>query len=222
MLSNSKNKSKFLIYLSAILQFQGFIGPVIFVFYSSYMGLSTSQYLLCDSILFFVMAFVEIPSGMIADHFGRKKIIIISKLAICIGMVMLLTIKNFYGALAVAILYGVFGAMESGVAQSIFYEIYESDNSLDEYEGIQAKASSIGFMVSIVYATIGGRIAEINIAFPVILDLIISLISLVGIVFLLEDKRQYANSLNKMNAPSKEEVHNVIYIIIFVALLSAS
>lgn len=66
-------KSKLLIYLSSVLQFQGFIGPIIYIFYTMYMGLSVSEYLFCDALLFMIMAIVEIPSGMIADYFGRKK-----------------------------------------------------------------------------------------------------------------------------------------------------
>ena len=38
-------KANAIIYLQSLLQFQGFIGPVIFIFYTRYMGLSISLYL---------------------------------------------------------------------------------------------------------------------------------------------------------------------------------
>ena len=88
-------KAKLLLYLQAVLQFQGFIGPIIFIFYTQYMGLSTSEYLVCDSVLFVVMAICEVPSGIIADYIGRKKALIISQVAVGIGMLLLLTVPSF-------------------------------------------------------------------------------------------------------------------------------
>ena len=64
---------KLLIYLSSIFSFQVFIGPIIVFFYTKYMGLSFSQYFFLDGLIFVLLALFEIPSGYIADKFGRKK-----------------------------------------------------------------------------------------------------------------------------------------------------
>jgi MFS family permease len=70
------------------------------------------------------MAIAEIPSGMIADSIGRKKVLIFSKVAIIFGMLLLLITKSFIGAIIVAVIYGIFGAMESGVIGSSLYELF--------------------------------------------------------------------------------------------------
>ena len=72
-MNNNLKKANLIIYLQSLLQFQGFIGPVIFIFYTKYMGLNTSQYLFCDSLLFLIMSVCEVPSGLISDYVGRKK-----------------------------------------------------------------------------------------------------------------------------------------------------
>lgn len=218
-------KSKLLIYLCGLLQFQGFIGPVLFVFYTSYMGLSTSEYLMADSVLFFIMAICEVPSGMIADFFGRKKILIVSKIMIIVGMVLLITIKSFLGAIIVAIIYGIFGAMESGIAESVIYEIFSKNQKLDDYEFTTARSNSVGFFVSVIYALSSGYLIELNLVLPVVCDLIISIITLIVIILLLEDHRNYENVHNfnirtLFKLPEKDILKNVILIIIIAALLS--
>ena len=211
-------KAKLLLYLQAVLQFQGFIGPIIFIFYTQYMGLSTSEYLVCDSVLFVVMAICEVPSGIIADYIGRKKALIISQVAVGIGMLLLLTVPSFAGAVLVALIFGFFGALESGVSESILYETYEKGNSIEQYEYIQAKAGGVAFIVSIVYAIASGYLVEYKLVLPVILDLVVCIIALLASLMLLEDSKNY-DKAEKISLPTKNEINNTIYVVLVVAIL---
>lgn len=220
MVFTKKKKAKILIVLSSILQFQGFIGPVLFVFYTAYMGLTTAQYLFVDSLLFFIMAVCEIPSGMIADRFGRKRVLVVAKIAICIGMIILLTMKSLEGAILVSIIYGIFGALESGITDSIFYELFERENSLEEYEFLTAKTGGIGFIVSILYGVIAGYVTDKNLALPVILDLMISVAMLICILIFLEDNGEY-KAKDKLFLPTKKQLGNVLPILLVFAMISS-
>lgn len=212
-------KVQLYMYLTAFLQFQGFIGSVLFVFYTRYMNLSVEQYLFVDALLFFIMAFVEIPSGAIADHFGRKKILIISKLFIIFGMMILLTTKSFWGAVVVAIIYGFFGALESGVADSIIYEKYEIYKCVKEYEYVEAKVTSISFIVSMIYSVISGYLIKANLALPIYFDMFVSILSVISVVFLLEDNVNYKKKQEKKFLLNKEEVINIFPIIAVSSVL---
>ena len=203
-------KAKLLLYLQAVLQFQGFIGPIIFIFYTQYMGLSTSEYLVCDSVLFVVMAICEVPSGIIADYIGRKKALIISQVAVGIGMLLLLTVPSFAGAVLVALIFGFFGALESGVSESILYETYEKGNSIEQYEYIQAKAGGVAFIVSIVYAIASGYLVEYKLVLPVILDLVVCIIALLASLMLLEDSKNY-DKAEKISLPTKNEINKRVF-----------
>lgn len=220
MVFTKKKKAKILIVLSSILQFQGFIGPVLFVFYTAYMGLTTAQYLFVDSLLFFIMAVCEIPSGMIADRFGRKRVLVVAKIAICIGMIILLTMKSLEGAILVSIIYGIFGALESGITDSIFYELFERENSLEEYEFLTAKTGGIGFIISILYGVIAGYVTDKNLALPVILDLMISVAMLICILIFLEDNGEYKVK-DKLFLPTKKQLGNVLPILLVFAMISS-
>lgn len=185
-------KSKILIYLLSFLQFQGFIGPVLFVFYSRHLGLSMDEYLKIDAVCFLAMAFCEIPSGMIADTFGRKKVLIISKLFITVGMMNLLFTQSYTGAMITGLIYGIFGALESGVSESVIYEIFDREKKLKEYEYTSSKAGSIGFFVSILYAVFAGYLISINVLLPVILDLIVLVLTILLVLIFLEDNGDYS------------------------------
>lgn len=63
---------KFLI-LSAVLPKQAFISSVLVIFYMGHLGISFSEYLILDAVLFISVALTELPSGYISDYFGRKK-----------------------------------------------------------------------------------------------------------------------------------------------------
>lgn len=215
---NEIKKSKILIYLLSILQFQGFIGPVLFVFYTSYMGLNVSEYLFCDSLLFFIMAIVEIPSGMIADHLGRKKVLIFSKAAILFAMMILLTVRSFSGAITVAIIYGIFGALESGIVNSVLYELFEKHDDLEEYEYITAKSGGVGFVISIFYSVAAGYLAKVNIALPVVFDFLVGLLSLFAVAILLIDTKANQRTLKTLTLPHKKEVFNVLPILLLASL----
>lgn len=216
-MNNNLKKAKLIIYLQSLLQFQGFIGPVIFIFYTKYMGLNTSQYLFCDSLLFLIMSVCEVPSGLISDYVGRKKMLIISQLFICLGMMILLFVPSYTGAVIVSIIYGIFGALQSGNSESILYEIYEKHNNIKYYENIQSKSRSVGFIFSIVYAVISGYVIEYNLALPVILDLIVCIILLIFTIILLDDSNYSKKEI--IILANKKDIHNVIYIILVVSIL---
>lgn len=212
-------KAKYYLFLKAILQFQGFIGPVLFVFYTHYMNLNTDEYLLCDALLFIVMSICEIPSGVIADYMGRKRALIISQVMILLGMLLLLILNSFTGAIIVAFIYGIFGALESGVDESIIYELFENHKNLKEYEYIQAKLSSVSFIISILYAISSGYLIKYMITLPIILDAVVCVILLFSTCFLLDDNKKYQKSERIL--PGSKEVYNVIYAIIVVTFLSS-
>lgn len=217
-MNSELKKAKILLYLQALLQFQGFIGPVIFIFYTRYMGLSPSQYYACDSLLFVLMAISEIPSGLISDYFGRKKMLVLSQISISIGMVVLLTVPSYEGAIVVAFIYGFFGALQSGNAESILYETFENYKNIKQFEYIKAKIGGYAFIISIAYSLSSGYLADYKLALPVILDLVVCVALLLATIILLKEPKDYSRGKRKA-LPEKKEISNVINVIIIASIL---
>lgn len=99
--------------------------------------------------------------------------------------------SSFIEAVIVECIYVVFGALESGVAESILYETYELNKCTENYEYLQAKTGGLGFVISILYSVSSGYLVEYMITLPVILDLVVCILSLISSIMLLEDNKKY-------------------------------
>ena len=211
---------KLLIYLSSIFSFQVFIGPIIVFFYTKYMGLSFSQYFFLDGLIFVLLALFEIPSGYIADKFGRKKVLLISQFFLIISMIILIVIPSFTGALISGFMLSLFSALSSGNSSALIFELFSKNNCINELEKTYAKSYSISIISSIIFATISSITFQYNMTIPIILDILFLLISLILNLFLLKDDLDY-NPVHK-NVKSigfdKAELLNVTPIFIITAL----
>ena len=211
---------KLLIYLSSIFSFQVFIGPIIVFFYTKYMGLSFSQYFFLDGLIFVLLALFEIPSGYIADKFGRKKVLLISQFFLVISMIILIVMPSFTGALISGFMLSLFSALSSGNSSALIFELFSKNNCINELEKIYAKSYSISIISSIIFTTISSITFQYNMTIPIILDIIFLLISLILNLFLLKDDLDY-NPVHK-NVKSigfdKAELLNVTPIFIITAL----
>ena len=211
---------KLLIYLSSIFSFQVFIGPIIVFFYTKYMGLSFSQYFFLDGLIFVLLALFEIPSGYIADKFGRKKVLLISQFFLIISMIILIVMPSFTGALISGFMLSLFSALSSGNSSALIFELFSKNNCINELEKTYAKSYSISIISSIIFATISSITFQYNMTIPIILDIIFLLISLILNLFLLKDDLDY-NPVHK-NVKSigfdKAELLNVTPIFIITAL----
>ena len=211
---------KLLIYLSSIFSFQVFIGPIIVFFYTKYMGLSFSQYFFLDGLIFVLLALFEIPSGYIADKFGRKKVLLISQFFLVISMIILIVMPSFTGALISGFMLSLFSALSSGNSSALIFELFSKNNCINELEKTYAKSYSISIISSIIFATISSITFQYNMTIPIILDILFLLISLILNLFLLKDDLDY-NPVHK-NVKSigfdKAELLNVTPIFIITAL----
>lgn len=211
---------KLLIYLSSIFSFQVFIGPIIVFFYTKYMGLSFSQYFFLDGLIFVLLALFEIPSGYIADKFGRKKVLLISQFFLIISMIILIVMPSFTGALISGFMLSLFSALSSGNSSALIFELFSKNNCINELEKTYAKSYSTSIISSIIFATISSITFQYNMTIPIILDILFLLISLILNLFLLKDDLDY-NPVHK-NVKSigfdKAELLNVTPIFIITAL----
>ena len=73
-----------------------FFGAVLVPFFTEWGGISYSKVLLLQSWFMFWIFFLEIPTGAIADYFGRKQSVILGKLLLGISLMIYSFVPNFY------------------------------------------------------------------------------------------------------------------------------
>lgn len=194
-----------LMILSAVFGFQTFMGPILVVFYTNYMGLSFSQYCLLDSILFSMVAIFEVPSGYLADLVGRKKMLLVSQIFTIISMIVLIMWPSYIGAFISIMIAGIFIPLGSGNADAIYFESFQKVHKESELEKVYAKCNSISFVISIIVSVVSGFLAAINLAIPVMVDIGMLVLTLFATKMLLHDNP----SLYVNKQPKKQERVNL-------------
>ncbi len=184
-----------LMYVDAILGFQSFIGPVLVIFYMQYMGLTFSQYCFLDSVLFLVSAVLEVPSGYVADLFGRKRVYLAAQSLILVSMLLMLVLHGFYGALLCFMLMAIGAPMASGNTGAIYYEGFCAADKAGELQELYSRTGSIAFISSTGACLCAGFLAKLNIALPMIADCVMLAASIGFTCVYLHDDRTYAPRL---------------------------
>ena len=107
-------------FLKAIMWFM-LAMPIIVIFFQEH-GFSLTQIMLLQATYSITVALFEIPSGYIADIFGRKKAIIFSTIFSFVGYLIFSNFSSFYLFAIAEILVGIGGSLMSGSDSAIIYD----------------------------------------------------------------------------------------------------
>lgn len=176
MLNNWRRLS----YLQSLSGVESVLAPVLTIFYLSYAGYTFSQYSTMLALCFLFLWIIEIPAGALADRIGRKKALLLGNTVYILAMLSVLLGKNEIPIAIVALLFSVGTAVTGSSFQSMMYDVYASVKAEEKFHEAMAKSTSIALFSAAVAALIGGLLAEINIALPMIID--IALLSVATII----------------------------------------
>jgi len=170
--------------------------PIIVLFFQEN-GLSLTQVMFLQAIYSLSVAVFEIPSGYIADLFGRKNTIIISTIFSFIGYV----IFSFYGgffAFAIAeVLIGIGGSLMSGSDSAILYDTLLETGNTKAYTRIEGKNYAIGNFSEATAGVLGGFLAVGSIYLPIYVQTAILFLSIPTALSLVETTLHKENRLDK-------------------------
>ena len=170
--------------------------PIIVLFFQEH-GLSLTQVMFLQAIYSLSVAVFEIPSGYIADLFGRKNTIIISTIFSFIGYV----IFSFYGgffAFAIAeVLIGIGGSLMSGSDSAILYDTLLETGNTEAYTRIEGENYAIGNFSEATAGVLGGFLAVGSIYLPIYVQTAILFLSIPIALSLVETTLHKENRLDK-------------------------
>ncbi|AZR72386.1 hypothetical protein BBF96_02630 [Anoxybacter fermentans] len=169
-----------------------FLGPVI-VFFFQQRGLDYFQILSLESILVLFIFLFEVPTGIFADKFGRKKSIILGAFINVTNIVIFLFANSFvHFALAYA-LSGISIAFFSGTIEALIYDYLKQKNKKHLMKQAMGTYGAITTMASVIAPVIGSYLAKdlLPSQFTLLLYLTLGMI-LIGFVIslLIEDSRK--------------------------------
>ncbi len=158
--------------------------------YLAFKGLSLWEIGLAESMFHVVSLIMEVPTGVIADLYGRK----ISRLLGTFMRIIYLLILFCVDSLPMALLAFTFTALsynlESGSDTALIYDGMIADGMKDEFTQVQGKREVILQFASIIGVFTGGLLADISYAHAISLTLLVTSIALVVGLFFIESPYQ--------------------------------
>lgn len=176
-----------LLYIIAFLQGLMFFLPILSLYYQETL-FSVQNVALIFSIEAIGSVIFEVPTGAIADLFGRKKTMILATIINIIGIAILYIGGSMLMFAIYAILSALAHSLSSGTDTAILYDTLKNEGKEKYYKKASGILMSIWPIGASLSSIIGGYLAIISLKIPVFYTLIPFLISLFFIFFLFEPK----------------------------------
>lgn len=125
-------------YLATALAYFGFFTPIIQLFYLDH-NLTITKIAFLGVVWSVVRILTEVPSGILADKWGRKKVFAISSLFAVFQVIMILYASNYWYFIIASIFSAISFSFLSGTNTAFFYDTLKQLKKEDEFEKLWAR-----------------------------------------------------------------------------------
>ena len=136
----------------------GFLYPTYTLFLLS-RGLNLTEILTLESVLALGIMLWEVPSSVLADRWGRKKLIVLARLLDLVSMIPMFWVRGFLPFAALYALSGLAIASQSGAMEAYLYEILPDRSTMTRSLGYLRGAM---FAAMLVGSVVGGIIVAVD------------------------------------------------------------
>ena len=165
------------------------------------------------------LAIFEIPTGAIADLFGRKKTLLSSSFLLLISLIFLYIGGNMLMFILYAVISAFADALSSGTDSAIIYDTLKAEKKEKYYKKIIGKYFALWPIGATVGSLIGGYLASISLSSPVLFTFIPQSIAFILLFFLKEpkyEKETHKNVIKHVFESSKIVIKNNQLIILLI------
>jgi MFS family permease len=142
-----------------------FMIPIIVLFFQSF-GLSMKQILVLQAAFSLAILVFEIPTGYLADRWGRKPTIILGCILNIAGYLLYALSTGFWTIMAAEITIGLGASFLSGTVEAMTYDSLLEMGEEKRYRSVAANQSFLEFSTEAFCGLIGGFLAVISLYAP--------------------------------------------------------
>lgn len=193
------NRNIFALYLIKLSKWFTLVMPIIVLFYEKH-GLGLQDVFILKSIYSIAAVTLEIPSGYLADVWGRKKCLISGCILFFFGYLCYSFTSTFEAFIIAEILLGTGQTLVNGADSALLYDTtahYKKENLYLRYEG---RITMIGNFAEAIAGIIGGLLAAYSLRLPFYAQAVIAF-SGIPAAFMLKEwtlKNKIQNPVNEI------------------------
>ncbi|MGL4449839.1 MAG: MFS transporter [Sarcina sp.] len=164
------------------------VTSAIWVLYMIYKGMSLVEVGIAEGVFHLSSLLFEVPSGALADLFGRKKSIIYGRVCSVIAGIIMLFAESLFG-FSLAFMVSAFGYnLNSGAEEALVYDSLKNLNEEEKYLKVSSRLNFIIELSAGIGIFVGGVLSEYSYRYLYIVGVIISLITLIPAFMFTEAK----------------------------------
>ncbi|GKX68315.1 MFS transporter [Inconstantimicrobium mannanitabidum] len=156
------------------------ITSAIWVLYLAFKGMSLTEIGIIESIYHITGVLFELPTGAIADLYGKKFTVILGRFLSVISCVLMITSNSFIGFAISFVLCAASNNLNSGSGEAL---IYDSLKELGEEERYKKIWGNLAFIISIsqgIAVLLGGILSDVNFLYAYIVGTLIQIVALIS------------------------------------------
>lgn len=168
--------------------------PIVVLFYQEN-GLNLQNTLSLQAIYSVAIILLEVPSGYLADVWGRRNTLILGAFLGVIGFSVYSCSSNFYGFLTAQLILGTGQSFISGSDSALLYDTLKVFGKEKEYVKYEGRLLSIGNFAETIAAILGGLLAEISLRTPFYWQILVTALAIPA-AFSIVEPQLYSGNKN--------------------------
>lgn len=197
----------------------------IWVVYLGFKGLSLVEIGLLESIFHVTSFLCEIPTGALADIYGRKFSILAGRLCSLISGILMIISNNIFLFVIAFVFSGLSYTLNSGAGDSLIYDSLKEKGRQEEYKKVYGSIYFITEISQSIAVILGGWLADKRYLYAYLVLIIVDVIA--GAISLMFTEPTIKESENRVNIVSqiKDSIGvlkfnpRVLYLILFFELI---
>lgn len=161
--------------------------------------LNYTQAILLDSFAAAMSLIFEVPSGILADRFSRKRVLIIGEVIIIINYFVLYFSNTYLLFIIGALLSGLGEALVSGTGEAFIYDSFMEQKEEEKYLEFNASLNKWGFVIVAVVTLSASYMFDMWTSLPMLITIFMQIGCLICICGLKEQERVKKNENEKFN-----------------------
>lgn len=173
-----------LFYITRSLFIPFFWLAILYIYLTETKGLSPASTMFLLSLQEFLLIFLEVPTGVIADKISRRVSVALGYILTSLPFLIIPFTDSYLIFIAIFSIKAIGKALTSGADNSLLYDLLADYDSTSLYKKILNKSKSLMMLVTAICIFIGGFLAEINIELTLILPFPLMIIGAISVILM--------------------------------------